>query len=209
MSAQLKLQTWTEQEYWDFEETSPVKHEFINGQLYAMAGGTSDHADICGNVFAAAKTRLRGKPCKAVNSELKIKVEATGDSFYPDASIYCPPARFIGKGNHTLLTPAVLFEVLSPRTKAFDREGKLLFYEKIETLTDYVLVDAERIFVEHWSRAAFSEDWRWRAYTKRADVLSFPDLNIELPLEEIYEEVEMIEDWVETQLAQHKADNPD
>ena len=134
MSAQLQTKRWTEAEYWAFEETSPVKHEFINGQLYAMAGGTLPHANICLNVAAAAKGRLRGKPCNAATSELKVKVEATGDSFYPDASIHCPPSRFVGKGNHTLLTPSVLFEVLSDSTKKIDRENKMLFYEKIESL---------------------------------------------------------------------------
>ena len=196
MSAQRKLEICSEQEYWDYEEKSEVKHEFINGQLYAMAGGTLAHADICGNVFAAAKARLRGKRCKAVNSELKIKVEATGDSFYPDATIYCPPSRFEGKGNHTLLTPAVIFEVLSPKTKARDREEKLLFYQKISTLTDYVLIDAERVFVEHFSRTSAEEDWRWRVHTRRAEVLRLPAIELELPLEEIYEEVEVIENWV-------------
>ena len=132
MGAQLKLETWTEQEYWAYEETSEVKHEWINGVPYAIAGGTSNHADICGNIFGACKTRLRGKRCKAVNSELKVKVEATGDSFYPAATIYCPPARFQGKGDHTLLTPSVLFEVLSPKTKEFNRSGKMAFYQKFK-----------------------------------------------------------------------------
>ena len=209
MSAQLKLKTWTEAEYWAFEETSKVRHEFIGGQLYAMAGGTSDHADICLNIASAAKARLRGKPCKAVGSELKVKVEATGDTFYPDATIYCPPARFEGRGDHTLLTPAVLFEVLSPKTKAFDREGKLLFYEQIETLRDYILVDAERICVEHFSRENAGQDWRWRLYTRREEAIGFPQLDVELPLDEIYEELEMIEDWVEAQLARMREQEDD
>ena len=207
MSAQLKLETWSEQEFWDYEEKSEVRHEFINGQLYAMAGGTLAHANICLNIASAAKNRLRGKRCKAASSELKVKVEATGDSFYPDATIYCPPARFTGKGNHTLLTPSVLFEVLSDSTKKFNREGKMLFYQKIETLTDYVLVDAERICVEHFSRDSINEDWRWRLYTQRSHVVRFPKLELELPLEEIYEEVEMIEDWVETQMARANEDD--
>lgn len=206
MSAQPKLETWTEQEYWDYEEKSEVRHEFINGQLYAMAGGTLDHALICTNISSATKVRLRGKPCRAVGSELKIKVEATGDSFYADATIFCPPARFEGKGNHTLLTPSVLFEVLSPKTKDFDQEGKMLFYQKIETLTDYVLVDAERICVEHFSRDNADEDWRWRLYTKRSERVRFPKLQLELPLDEIYEELEMIEDWVEAQMARADED---
>ena len=102
MSARLKLETWMEQEYWDYEEKSEIKHEFINGVPYAMAGGTLNHAKICLNVASAAKARLRGKRCEAANSELKVKVEATGDSFYPDATIYCPPARFQGKGSSEL-----------------------------------------------------------------------------------------------------------
>lgn len=201
MSAQQQLESWTEQEYWDFEEKSSVRHEFVNGQLYAMAGGTEAHADICGNIFAAAKNRLRGKRCKAVNSELKIKVEATGDTFYPDALIHCPPARFEGKNNLVLLTPTVIFEVLSNSTKKFNRDGKMLFYQKIETLTDTVLVDAECICVEHFSRDHTKEDWRYRLYTKRSEVVRFPKLQLELPLDEIYEELEMIEDWVEKQMA--------
>lgn len=193
MSAQPKLEIWTEQEYWDYEEKSEVKHEFIHGQPYAMAGGTEAHADICGNIFSAAKVRLRGKACKAANSDLKVKVEATGDSFYPDTTIHCPPARFQGKGNHTLLTPSVIFEVLSPKTKDFDREEKLLFYQKIVTLTNYVLVDAARIFIEHFSRNNADEDWRWRLYTRRADVLRLPGVELELPLDEIYEELDLPE----------------
>ncbi len=207
MSAQHQLETWTEQEFWDYEEKSEVRHEFINGQLYAMAGGTLNHAKICTNVVTSAKTRLRGKRCTAVTSELKVKVEATGDSFYPDATIYCPPSRFAGKGDHTLLTPSVLFEVLSPKTKEFNRTGKMAFYQRIETLTDYLLIDSERICVEHWSHENINEDWRWRLYTQCSKSVKFPRLEIELPLEEIYEELEMIEDWVEKQMA--RADEDD
>ena len=207
MSAQPKLEIWTEQEYWDYEDKSSVKHEFINGQLYAMAGGTHDHAAIGSNIVIAAGFRLRGKPCRAMNSDMKVKVEATGDSFYPDATIYCPPSRFEGKGNHTLLTPSVLFEVLSNSTKEFNRTGKMAFYQKIESLTDTVLVDSERICVEHFSRDNADEDWRWRLYTKRGEVIKFPQLELEFPLNEIYEELEMIEDWGETQMARAREED--
>ena len=130
MSAQLQLETWTEQEYWDLEEKSEVRHEFINGVPYAMAGGTLNHAKICLNVASAAKARLRGKRCEAASSELKVKVEATGNSFYPDATIYCPPARFAGKGDHTLLTPTVLFEVYRPKPRSSTAAEKWRFTRK-------------------------------------------------------------------------------
>ena len=83
----------------------------------------------------------------------------------------------------------------------------MAFYQKIESLTDYVLVDSEHISVEHWSRSNIAEDWRWRLYTKRSESVKFPSLEIELPLEEIYEDLEMLEDWVEKRLA--PADNED
>ena len=191
MSAPRQRETWTEAQYWAMEEKSPIKHEFINGQPYAMAGGTFNHTRISGNVFASAKARLRGKPCDAHSSEQKVKSEQSGNTFYPDAVIFCPPARFEGRGDHTLLTPKVIFEVLSPSTEALDRGGKFAAYRQIETLTDYVLIEPERIFVDHYRRTP--EGWLLRNYTRRADALGFPDLEIELPLDEIYDELELPE----------------
>ena len=89
--------------------------------------------------------------------------------------------------------PLVIFEVLSPKTKDYDREDKLLFYQNIVTLTDYILVNVERIFVEHFSRNCANEDWRWRVYTRRADTLLLPNVELELPLDEIYEELDLPE----------------
>ena len=191
MSAQHQLETWTEAEYWELEERSEVKHEWINGQPYAMAGGTFNHTTICGNVFASAKAHLRGKPCRARSSEQKIKSEKSGNTFYPDAVIFCPPSRFIGKGDHTLLTPTVIFEVLSPSTEATDRGDKFAAYRQIDSLTDYVLIEPERVFVDHYRRRP--EGWLLRDYTRRDDRLRFPDLDIELPLDELYDELDVPE----------------
>ena len=191
MSAQQQLETWTEQEYWDFEENSPVKHEWINGQLYAMAGGSFNHATVCTNLSIAAGSRLVGKPCRTLNSEIKVKAENASSSFYPDGVIFCPPSRFEGKGDHTLLTPSVIFEVLSPTTKDFDRTDKFRAYRQIETLTDYVLIEPERVFVDHYRRQ--SDGWLLRNYTRRDDELGFPDLEIVLPLSEIYRDLDVPE----------------
>ena len=191
MSAQRQLETWTEEQYWAMEEKSPVKHEFINGQPFEMSGGTYNHTTICTNVCASAKAQLRGKPCRARSSEQKVKSEQSGNTFYPDAVIFCPPARWTGKGDHTLLTPKVIFEVLSPSTEATDRGGKFAAYRQIETLTDYVLIEPERIFVDHYRLTPIG--WLLNDYTRRTDALGFPDLEIELPLDEIYDELELPE----------------
>ena len=189
MSAQRQIETWTQQEYWELEEISPIKHEFINGVPYAMAGGTFNHTKVGGNVFGSVDFRLRGKPCNVHTSEQKVKVEATNDTFYPDAVIFCPPARFEGKGNHTLLTPSVIFEVLSPATKDFDRTDKFRAYRQIETLTDYILIEPDRVFVDHFRRTP--DGWLLRNYTRRDEELSFPDLEITLPLGEIYRDLDV------------------
>lgn len=191
MTVQRQLETWTEAEYWALEETSPLKHEFINGQPYVMSDGTFNHTTICGNVFASAKARLRDNPCSARSNEQKVKSEKSGNTFYPDAVIFCPPSRFIGKGDHTLLTPTVIFEVLSPSTEATDRGGKFAAYRQIDSLTDYVLIEPERVFVDHYRRTP--EGWLLRNYTRRDEALQFPDLGIELPLDEVYDELDVPE----------------
>ena len=206
MSAQNSGDIYTEEQYWQLEEAALEKHEFVGGRIYQRADTSFGHTAICANILASANARLRNRPHRVFNGDMKIKVEATGDSFYPDATIHTPPARFTGQGDHTLLTPSILFEVTMPATRDFDRQGKMLFYQQIETLTDTVVVDAERVCVEHFSRDSQSEDWRWRLYTKRSEVVRFPRLELELPLEEIYEGLEIIEDWVEAQLARAQQD---
>ena len=191
MSAQLQLETWTQEEYLAMEEKSEVRHELIYGIPYAMAGGTFNHTRVCGNVFAAINARLRGKPCSAHSSEQKVRVEETGNTFYPDAVIFCPPSRFEGKSDQLLLTPTVIFEVLSPSTAEYDRADKFKDYRHIETLADYVLIEPNRIYVDHFR--AHNDGWLLRTYTLRSDILLFPDLNIELPLDEIYEELDVPE----------------
>ena len=150
MSAQPQLETWTEDEYLAMEEKSEVKHEFVGGKIYERPCGTFNHTTICKNLIVAPGNRLSGKPCRVHSSEQRIKVEKSGNTFYPDAVIFCPPSRFEGKGDQLLLTPSVIFEVLSPSTQENDRTDKFKDYRAIETLTDYVLIEPNRIFVDHF-----------------------------------------------------------
>lgn len=189
MSAQPKIDGISEDEYREGEEISPVKHEWFAGEVFAMAGGTFNHTTICSNLGRYLGNRLAGRRCKSRNGEQRVKVEATGLNTYPDAVIFCPPARFEGAGDSTLLTPAVLFEVLSQSTETYDRTRKFDAYQRIETLSDYVLVDQNEIRVEHFRRT--SEGWLLRVWTSREDVLELQNVEIELPVNEIYEELEL------------------
>ena len=191
MNAQPQFSYITEEEYRQGEEVSTVKHEWLDGQVYAMAGGTFNHTRICGNVHSAAKAALRGKPCDAHNSEQRIKIESNGQEVYPDAVIFCPPSRFVGKGDSTLLTPKVVFEVLSDSTQSYDRTGKFNLYKTISTFEEYVLIEQERVWVDHFSKRG--DDWVHRSYIQRSDVLTLQSVAIEISLDELYDELDLPE----------------
>ncbi len=189
MSAQKQADWISEAEYREGEEISPVKHEWFAGEVFAMAGGTYNHTTICSNLGRFLGNRLAGRRCKARNGEQRVKVEASGLNTYPDAVIFCPPARFEGTGDSTLLTPSVIFEVLSQSTQNYDRTRKFDAYQRIETLTDYVLIAQDEIRVEHFRRTP--QGWLLQVFTSREAVLSLENVEIELPLSEIYEELDV------------------
>ncbi len=191
MNALQKPHYITEEEYRDGEEISDVKHEWLDGQVYAMAGGTFNHTRICGNAHSAAKAALRGKPCKAHNSEQRVKIVSNGQEVYPDAVIFCPPSRFVGKGNSTLLTPQVVFEVLSETTEKYDRTGKFNLYKTIDTFEEYILIEQDRVYVDHFWKNG--DGWSHRSYAQRSDVLKLHSVGAELALDDIYDELELPE----------------
>ncbi|HEX9995737.1 MAG TPA: Uma2 family endonuclease [Abditibacterium sp.] len=192
MSALRQLSYISEEEYRDGEEISLAKHEWLDGEVFAMAGGTYNHSTLCGNIHVATQNALKGRPCKARNSEQRIKAESNGQETYPDAVIFCPLSRFVGKGNSTLLTPKVIFEVLSESTEKYDRTGKFTLYKTIETFEEYVLVEQDRVWVDHFRRDA-NGNWIHRSYISRSDILVLSSVEIEISLEDIYDELDVPE----------------
>jgi Uma2 family endonuclease len=183
---QLARQPYTFEEYVELEETSSVKHEFLDGEVWAMAGGSPDHAAICGNVVRLLGQALLGRPCRVFTSDLRVRVSATGLGTYPDASVICdrldldPEDR---KG-HTALNPTVLVEVLSPSTEAYDRGEKLAHYKCIECLREVMLVAHDEHRVDLWRRT----DSGWTQMTFRGtDTIELESLTgIRLPVGDIY-----------------------
>lgn len=193
---------YTEEEYLALEEKSETKHEYFNGRIYpmqppldapaeivAMSGGTNTHARISGQALASLISGLRGKPCRAVGSDQKVKIEASGMNTYPDVAVYCLDARFADEKGVTLLEPRVLVEVLSPSTEAYDRGDKFYQYKLIPTLCDYILIAQNRVRIEHFSRR--DADWIMRVFIERGDVVALPSVDAKLPLAEVYEEIDV------------------
>jgi Uma2 family endonuclease len=122
------------------EEASEVRHEYIGGKLYAMAGGTPDHSDLIHNVHVAVGGRLRGKPYRGSSADQRVRTSETATNWvYLDFLIKCPPYRFHPRDKNALLNPHAVFEILSPSTAEFDRTGKFDEYALMPELSDYIL----------------------------------------------------------------------
>jgi Uma2 family endonuclease len=171
------------------EERSEVRHEYIGGRLYAMAGSTATHAAITLNIGAALLRRLRaGGPCKAFVNDIKVQLRIAGEDifYYPDVVVTCHP---ITAKDHFTRFPTLIFEVLSDSTELTDRREKLMNYRQSDTLEEYVLVDQNRREVTLHRRA---DGWASLRVVADDNTIDLPSLNLSLPLAEIYEGVDLL-----------------
>jgi Uma2 family endonuclease len=178
--------TYTREEYLALEAQSDIKHEFFQGEIFAMSGGTYNHADISGNIYASLKFKLRSRSCRPMNSDMRIHTPSGLDT-YPDVSVFCGKPDLQDK-QRTLLNPVVIIEVLSPSTSNYDRGNKFALYRAIPTLTAYVLVDSAQVLVEHYRRSADNE-WILREYRDLTDNVHLAGIEATLNLAEIYETI--------------------
>jgi Uma2 family endonuclease len=141
MSVTTRLHRYTYADYVAVELVSPGKHEFFDGQIYAMAGGTEDHSALSVAVTAALFAATRGGPCRVHSSDLRIYVEAVGLATYPDGSVICGPLeQHAASPRATALNPTVLVEVTSDSSEEYDTGFKLEAYQTVPSLRDYVIV---------------------------------------------------------------------
>lgn len=143
----------SEQEYLDGEGASQVRHEYVAGEVFAMAGGSKAHNIISGNVFALLRAALRGSGCQTFIADMRVRIAAQSCYYYPDVVVTCAPGDLADDApKDHIESPSLIVEVLSPTTEAIDRREKMLAYRHIETLREYMLVDQERRWVEVYRR---------------------------------------------------------
>lgn len=179
-------QRYTFGQYVDLEEMSSVKHEFLDGHVWAMAGGTPDHAAIAVNVAAMLRERARGRPCRVFSSDLRVRVTATGLGTYPDVTVVCEALQTDPQDprGQTVTNPRLVVEVLSPSTEEYDRGEKLAHYKQVESLEEIVLVAHDTRRLEVWRRAG--ETWNLEV-TSDSGEARVHALDCTLPLAEVYE----------------------
>ncbi|MBX7236314.1 MAG: Uma2 family endonuclease [Caldilineales bacterium] len=180
---------FTPQEYLTLERQAATKSEFFDGEIYAMAGASRKHNLITLNAASELRRQLRGRPCEVYVAEMRVRVGATGLYTYPDASVVCGQPVFEDIQGDTLLNPTVLIEVLSPSTEAYDRGEKFSQYRRLASLREYVLIAQDRVLVEHYRRRG--DLWVIGDLRSLADVLHLESIDCQIPLNEIYYQVEM------------------
>ena len=179
----------TVEQYVNNERTADFKSEFYRGEIFAMAGGTVQHATIGGNIFAALRSKLRGTGCSARNSDQRIKVASNSLGTYPDASVVCGKYQTHPEDVDAITNPRVIFEVLSKSTESYDRGKKFDLFRGLESLREYVLVSQEEPQVERYVRHE-DETWTLTIFKGTDAVVRFESIDAELTLAEIYEDVE-------------------
>lgn len=174
--------------YLDWEAQQTDKHEYLDGEVFAMAGASDAHVTLAGNLFVALRTHLRGGPCSVFISDMKLRVEADNAYFYPDVFVTCAEADRTQPLHKS--TPTLVAEVLSSSTSAYDRGAKFAAYRKLPSLREYLLIDPERTSADLFRR---NEEGQWVLFPHEAagDVLELASVGLRLPLAQLYEDVEL------------------
>jgi Uma2 family endonuclease len=180
MSALPKLSA---QAYLEQERLSDTKHEFYNGEIFAMSGASFAHNTIVANLVAGLHSKFKNRPCRVLPSDQRVQLD---DGYvYPDVSVVCGKPEFFDKDN--LTNPIVIIEVLSPSTEDYDAGGKFARYRQLSSLQEYILVAQDRAHVMHYVKQA-EYHWTLREYFA-ADEFELPNLECRLDLAEIYAKV--------------------
>ncbi len=181
----------TPEQYLAAERKAAYKSEFVNGHVFAMAGASRAHNQITFNIAGELRGQLRGRPCTAYVSDLRVKVAATSLYTYPDVVALCGEGLYEDGTLDTLLNPRVIIEVLSESTEAYDRGEKFAHYRRLPTLCDYVLIAQDKLRVEHYVR----QDRHW--VLSEADgwdgAIDLRSIGCRLALCDIYDKVSFLE----------------
>lgn len=178
----------SETEYLLFERSSENKHEYVNGEIYAMSGASEHHNIIVSNLIAGIHPQLRKPPCRIYPSDMRVLTPFSRTYSYPDVTIICGKPVLIDSYEDVLLNPTVIFEVLSPSTERYDRGRKFLHYREIESLQEYVLVAQDAPRIERFIRDS-EGTWRFSDVSGLDATLELPSIGCVLALADVYETV--------------------
>ena len=183
-------QKFTIQEYLEMENAATEKHEYYNGEIFAMSGPKVPHNIIARNLLVALSNKLKGKKCQPFGSDQRIHIPSNTLFTYPDISIICGELITLDNDNWNVLNPTALIEILSPSTKNYDRGEKFKLYRDIQTLKVYLLVDSESVHIEVF-RLNETNHWELEEYNSLSDQVLIKAIGENILLSEIYDGVKI------------------
>jgi Uma2 family endonuclease len=192
-----QIPTYSEDEYLAMERAADVRHEYLDGQVFAMAGEGGPHGDVTVNLVILFGGQLKGTPCRVRTKDTKVRSGLSRRSpkspsllfSYPDIVIICGEPEYHDAFRDVILNPTAMVEVMSPATEAFDRGEKFTRYQLYNpTLTDYLLVSQDRPQLEHYSRLG-DDAWCYRRHTGLKAVVEIPSIGCKLKLADVYDRV--------------------
>jgi Uma2 family endonuclease len=180
-----KFPKLTPEEYFLWEEKQLLRHEYLNGELYTMSGGTQNHGRIASNIIFIVKGHLRGGGCQVGNSDCRVNILETKDYVYPDVSVTCDERD--RTAIQAIQYPCLIVEVLSPSTASYDRGDKFRLYRRNPSLQDYVLVDAEKIAIDLYRK---NDLGNWEIFNYQlGDNIELGSIDLSFPIESVYEDI--------------------
>ena len=192
MIAQVETKTYTAQEYLEAEVNSQDRHEFINGEIVLMAGGTPNHNEVTSILNAILRVSLKGKPYSIFASDQRLWVPQLNNYTYPDVMVVAKPIELQSGRTDTITNPLLIAEVLSKGTRAYDRDEKFAAYRSIPSFQEYLLIDQYRLRVEQYSKTDANK-WIFSEYSCAGDRLMLTSVQVEIAIVDLYENIEFVE----------------
>ncbi len=176
-------------EYLKYEQDSPIKHEYIDGEIYAMAGTTDTHNIIAGNLFSLIRNHLRGSNCRTFFADIKVSIATKNCFYYPDLLVTCHPED---RETSTYKSfPKLIVEVLSDGTEAFDRGDKFNDYQTLPSLEEYILVNSKHQRLEIFRRQE-NNIWTFATHSTAQPQITLHSINLELSIGDVYEDTTLL-----------------
>lgn len=192
----LEQKLYSPEEYLQLEETAEFKNEYHDGQVVPMTGGSTNHNQIAGNIYAALKFGLKGQPYRTFVGDVRIWIPEVRLYTYPDVMVIDGQPVYHANRNDTITNPAIIIEVLSESTQDYDRGGKFAAYRSIPEFREYVLIDQYTVHVEHYVKTA-DKRWSFAEYDAEDEKLVLSVLPFEISFSDLYDQVEFVEAAIE------------
>lgn len=189
MQTPVKKRQYTIDEYLAIDNQSQLKNEYIDGEILAMTGGTTNHNIIAGNLYVYLRVNMREKKSAIFINDVRLWIARYRIYTYPDVMVIQNNPLYEGDSKTTVINPVLIVEVLSKSTKNYDQGDKFDFYRSIPDLQEYIMIDQYKYFVKQFTKNSQNQ-WVLTDYESINDIVQLSSINLSVPLQNIYEEVD-------------------